>query len=230
MHNFMKSLGVRFTDEEKQLCLPTAYKMINLSFFVKMHGIISLEEATAHDSEFTKMCAELFLSCNADDEIIEKVFCYIVMADGHTGAALLERLIIAQGLSLLRDPHNPNYTPFVIASILGEKYLPELTDAANPKIRLNILTDPYLCAFPESAEFQHDMQQLSKEQMYRKLACAEHRAVAAAFKGCDAPFMESMRSRLSIAAIVTIGETMGDIEADKGEILRHQAAILSMSS
>lgn len=59
MQDFILRLGVQFSDEDKQKCLPIARRMVYLAHASYEQGILGLEDEVVSDSPFMKMGVNL---------------------------------------------------------------------------------------------------------------------------------------------------------------------------
>ena len=226
MHNFIQSLNVKFTEQEKQDCLPTACRIIDLFLFSRVNGIISLEVEVADESAFMKMSIDLLLN-DADENIMEQVFCCCILSNEYTGVELLNNLLISQGIIALRKCYNPFIVAYIMNSMLGEKYLPELLAMTNKKIDLNLVMDEYLSYLPESDEFQEKLLNLTRLDLSHLLTSTDYQSLAMAFKGCKKSFVNRMRDGAPIGTFIQICQVLSELEFQKETILQYQKAILN---
>ena len=126
MKDFIFDSHKQFTDEEVQKCIPIAKRMANLAILAREHGILSLDEYILDsDSDFLKAGVTMILSAT-QPIIINRVCSYAISSKGYTGADLLERLLISEGLIMIANPDaTAKDVAFILGAMLGEEYILE---------------------------------------------------------------------------------------------------------
>ena len=144
MQKFILNLGVQFSEEEKQKCLPTAHKMVHLAMLMHREGVLGLEdEVLSKDtySTFMKLGVKFILDF-IESGLMEKTFQHAILSGGFKGADLLERLLIAEGFLVMAPTpfcmpngdfamtassyHTASSVAHVLGAMLGEEYIVEL--------------------------------------------------------------------------------------------------------
>ncbi|MCL1996902.1 MAG: hypothetical protein FWG63_11895 [Defluviitaleaceae bacterium] len=227
MQTFIQNLNARFTAEEKQNCLPTAHRIIDLYLFSKVNGIIALEDEVAKDHGFLKMGIGLLLS-DSDETIMESVFCNSILADGFTGEDLLNRLLISKGVIALRKGYNIFATTYTVGSLLGEKYVEKLILEIKDKVNSNLFMYEYLFDLSESESFQGILLNLTQEELYHLLPYTDTKILAEAFRGCNTPFVQQMSDSLPVVTFIEICRELAGSRLDfnKEAILNCQSKVL----
>ena len=119
---FLKS-GCYFTDDEKETCKPTVFKLVEFANLARQRGLLALEtEILDEQNEFLKTAVNLMLDA-IDPVIIKQIFQNLMSADEYTGVELLNRLLIAEGVLSIQQQEHPRITALKLYSMLGEKYI-----------------------------------------------------------------------------------------------------------
>lgn len=217
-----------FTAEEKALCMPTAHKMISLACMAKYDGILSLESELCSGSDFLKMGIALLLEGAAPDELKEALG-RAIEADGHTGAALLERRIIAEGLAAIaRGVVSTDMVRALVGSHLGEKHADELLSADHESaISVEAALGKRAAALPESGDFEARMGGLSKLEFFYVLMSQNMLDLAPALMGCSGDFLGRVRECLGEGPFAHICRAFGAIgPMRKEDILEAQKRLI----
>ena len=116
-------MNCHFTDEEKEACISTIDRLLELANKARREGILSLEEDadTEQKNLFLKYGLEVFMSADIDET--RKVLQNLIWADNCTGSELLKRFIILEGLTSIIQGENPRLLEFKLTALLGEKYI-----------------------------------------------------------------------------------------------------------
>ena len=235
MQDFIISLNINlnFSDEEKQKCIPTARKMVHLANFAREQGILGLEEELETDmtnvtkgDPFMETGINLIINC-LDTSIVKEVLQYLILSGGYTGADLLEKLLIAQGLTGIQEGYDPFVTANFMGAMLGEKYISEIVDLAKDRlIETDTLIDKYTFPLYESGHFESKMLKLTRED-FSKALMNDINTLAIAFKGCSREFINStLREAVSERFFREICESFR-MAPNRDEILEAQAKILT---
>jgi len=236
MQEFILRLGVRFSDEEKRKCLPTAYRLIKLANIAYENGILALEQEVIEngiDSDFMKMGANLIFN-GVDPELVEKIFQHSVLSGGYTGADMLDRLLIAESFRIIQfgGPSTTMAVAYMAGAMLGEKYIPEIMSemasvTAKKEIDVDTLIEEYTIPLAESANFEERLLKLTKLELSYVLLRKDLIMLTTAFKGCNKSFIEHMRSGLPESSFERICELFRELPPQgKDEILIFQKMML----
>lgn len=226
MHNFILSQGIQFTPEEKQRCIPTVHRIVNLINLAWKNGILYLEvEVFEENNTFMKIGVDLL--CNGvTPDLMEKILCSYIAYGNYKGYELLEKLIITQGLLAIYQSYNPYVIVHIMASMLGEEYLPEILSTVNSTINLNTCINEHTFYLPESAEFEKELLKLTRLELSRVLMPLDYEVFGIAFQGCSKSFINQMRDGVSVNFFNQICSVFMQQLFIKEDILAHQKIIL----
>ena len=236
MQEFILHLELKFSDEEKQKCLPTALRMVNLAYMAESHGILALKnEVTAEDTPFMKMGVDLILEGLTPD-VIEKILQLSILSDEYAKTDLLDRLLILQGLTAIAGGYRPFVTAHIIGAVLGEKYISKITAPMNETLNLNDYIDKYTFPLPESSKFEKRLLELTRAELSLVLMPMDYFLLTIAFIGCSKSFINKMRDGVSENTFKQICKTFScrpspkeehpGCISPKEEISEHQNLIL----
>lgn len=123
MIEFIMRLNIRFTDEEKDACLPTVVKMGELAEKARREGLLAFEAlADSEDDVFFKRVLSMMVD-GLDKVSITMAMQAHILSDDLGGTKLLSRLIIAMGCICILCGDNPRIIMDFLLSMLGDKYL-----------------------------------------------------------------------------------------------------------
>lgn len=235
IQDFILYLGTQLTDSEKLECVPTAINMVDLAKKVQRDGILSLENEVEEHNEFMKMGINLILE-GLPVDAIERILHYSILSGGYTNKDLMNKLIMTQGLISITNHYSPFVTAQIVGSIIGEKFISEITSEVNKSKDLNTIIDKNTFPLAESINFEERLLELTRVELSQLLMPIHNFVIAMAFKGCNKFFIKKMRDGLSTNRYTEICETFSlltaPIEEDteyvslKTEALQHQAVIL----
>ncbi|MCL1806376.1 MAG: hypothetical protein FWG31_01610 [Oscillospiraceae bacterium] len=188
MQDFILRLNPRFSEADKEQCIPIVSKMITLAHIARRQGLLSLsKEIEEEEHLFFKTAVEMVLD-GREPEMAGQVLQYLILADGFTGALLLERLIISEAVLGIQQNRNPHDAALVLASMLGERYLPLFNrlsheDSMRNSIKLiDSLHDKK--AWPEYMVFEKMLLKQPVGCLQRILRNIDHQTLGVALHGC----------------------------------------------
>ena len=223
--DFILYLGLQLPDEEKEKCLSTAIRMINLAEIAYLKGIISLEDEVLNDTTFLKSGINLMLE-GIESTLLEKILHHSIISGGYTKTELLDRLIIAEGIVAIINFHSPLVMAHILGSIIGEKYTIELIETTNKTIDLNSFVDKYTVESSESIDFEAKLSKLTRAELSRLFMSSDNYDLAVAFKFCSKSFINKMRDGLSTTRFTQICDKFSRSNAPIELSLEHQNIIL----
>ncbi|MCL1996393.1 MAG: hypothetical protein FWG63_09330 [Defluviitaleaceae bacterium] len=225
MQNFMQNLNIEFSDKEKQNCYPTARRLIDLFLFSQINGILALRDEVQKDRKFLKMGINLFLG-GADVEVMEQVFCNLILSNSCDNEELLSKLLISQGVIMFGKQADPFLAAYSIGSILGEDYILELIDITEQDVNINLVLDEKLLNLSESENFQNVLSKLTDIEVWHLLGNFNCWVLAVAFHGCSKEFINGIRNNIHTSDFVQICRFLNQIQYDKETITENQNIIL----
>ena len=247
MQNFILNLGVQFSEEEKQKCLPTARKMVHLAMLMHSEGIVGLgEEVSSKDtySTFMKLGAEFILDC-VEPEMMEKIFQHAILSGGFSGADLLERLLVAEGFLVMapntfcmpngeyamtfNSYHTASAVAHVLGAMIGEEYIAELDALTKESIDVEKNINSYTSPLKESEPFEKRLLELTNDELVNFLMPMDAYLLAIALKGCSKSFIYHMKNGFSEASFLNVCKSFSypiNEPTFKDDVLHHQNIII----
>ena len=139
MNDLFIKLGCRFTEEEKESCIEVIYTLLDLANEARKRGILVLEDEVSQEEEniFLKHGISLVVD-GTDPDLLKDVLETMILGDGHTGAALLERLIMLKGIQAIQAGENPRIMAYRLSAMLGEAYVSRVCNAYEGKREENL--------------------------------------------------------------------------------------------
>ena len=116
-------LNCTFTDAEKEACIPTIKRIVQLGQKVRENGLLSLDDYTKNEQNFFLKTGIGLAVDSIDPETISEYLQILILADNRKGFELLERMIITQGVLCIINGDNPRMTGLRLTAMLGEEYL-----------------------------------------------------------------------------------------------------------
>jgi len=227
MHDFILRLNPTFTDEDKKRCIPTITKLVRIANIARINGVRVLEsEAKEEDSFFMQTALGLIVD-GRDPEIVIDILQHLILADKRDGFDLLERLLIIEGVHGIQMGENPRLLALCLGAMLGEKYLPEVSEEDFFKFRV-IETPKGKLTWPECESFEDKLSRHSSGDLYHLFEAVGISMLASALIGCGTTMLNWIRNSLSIRNFERICadmDTMQDVSKDF--VLHHQSEILS---
>ncbi|MCL2198114.1 MAG: hypothetical protein FWB80_04245 [Defluviitaleaceae bacterium] len=178
-----------FSNADKDACLPIIDMIIKSAEIARTKGIIALEEhALACENDFYSFGIALIVS-GTDPELVKNILNTLVTYGNHKDQALLERLIITDGILSIQEGQNPRIIKAKLHCFLGEEYMkercnfPKLYDDiqeqhenAQAQKALNDLRT-------ENENFNNTISMLSNNAIRKVLTHLEQKEIAIAVKG-----------------------------------------------
>jgi chemotaxis protein MotA len=123
MVDFIIKLNPHFTDVDKEACLPVIDKIVEFATIARSNGLLALElSANQAENIFLRTALNLIVDANDPDKVREMLE-HFILADNHSGAELLSRLIILEGVMRIAAGSNPRLIEEGLNMMLGEKYV-----------------------------------------------------------------------------------------------------------
>ncbi|MCL2851903.1 MAG: hypothetical protein FWE20_02540 [Defluviitaleaceae bacterium] len=214
MQNLMLQLHDRLLEADKEGCVPTVTRMIELAGLARSGGILELEAEIEEESNvFLRTGVELVVD-GRDPEIVEHVMLNLMLAGNYSGTELLKRMIIATGVLKIQQGENPSMTALTLASMLGEEYLAAAneTSCQYRVKRINRISMLYKrTALPESAEFEERLFKFYTPSIYHIVRSVEHDVLVTALCGCGGRLLGHIMGSVSQSKFAQICK---DIECE----------------
>lgn len=228
MKDFILQLGLKFSDDEKQECISTAHRIVNLSELAKEFGVLYLEHEVINDNNYIKLGVNLIVH-GVGTEAIETIFQYSILSAGCRGADLLNKLIISQGLISISQGYDSYVVGHIIGAMLGDKYLSDILDKRKNNVELNFnnIIDKYTTPMIESVTFEEKLLKLKRGDLVNILIFVEDKTIAMALKGCSKAFISHIKNAVSENIFKEICLLLQCLALSKEQILEHQNIILA---
>ena len=218
-----------FTNEDKEACLPIIDFLVKCANYARKEGILALEDMVEeHDCYFMKFALMLVVD-GVEPFLVKGMLENLMSTENHTGSALLERILITEGVLQLQAGQQYHLVEMMLLSFLGESFLQKrgfpnyqseivrhLDDAVNE--------DP----LPECVVFDSSIRAIHDKYISRILTEIETKYLPVALKGCGKATAKKIRKHLSERMELVM---VGDLEymyVEISEILEAQNKIVAV--
>lgn len=159
-----------------------------------------------------------------------------MLSEGYTGADLLEKLLIAEGLiaiiSLDHVIDRALLVAHVVGAMLGEKYMSEIlseVDVVKRKvIDVEALIDEYTSPVSGSEYFEERMLKLTKIELSYVLLATGPVSLSFALRGCSKSFIYEMKKGLQGDSLERICKLFQEFGVQEKEVISsYQCAMLN---
>jgi len=175
-----------FTKEEKDACLPIIDYLIYCSNVVRSEGILALENRfETHKNFFLRLLLQQ-ITDGVYPELVKSMATTLIDAENHVGTALLERRIIADGVTMIQAGENPRIIEIKLLCHLGEDYLLE-RGIANPSYKPPLITFENLlneAPLQECIFFDNIIQIINNRDLQCVLQFTDPEDIVIALNGC----------------------------------------------
>jgi len=226
MQNFTLHSTMQFSSKEKEKSFNTAKRMVGLVRIARQVGILGLEDEVKEDSAFMRKSIDLIVN-GLSPYHIENIIQSIILSNEYSETSLLDKLIIAQGVTAIMSRHSPFVVAHFTGAILGEEYIQKLIAETNGVINTNELIDNHSTYFPESINFEEKLLELTRAQLsyfLKPIAPSEHIILAETFRGCSKSFINKMKDGLSESSFNYICElfcSLLEIKEENLELIKN---------
>jgi len=112
-----------FTPAQRDACLPVVDLMLECSEVARTEGVLALEKWQGkQESKFLRFIVMLVVD-GVDPDLVLSMGRTLIESSGHEGAALLERMMLLEGLSSVQWGEHPHILEQKLLCMLGEAYL-----------------------------------------------------------------------------------------------------------
>jgi flagellar motor component MotA len=118
----MHDLSV-FTREEREACLSVVDKFSDLCTFARREGIFGMEELVQQESDAFVAFALALIIEGREPELVRHMLQTLTNSDGVTGAALLKRILITEGILAIQAGENKRTVELILLCHLGMEFL-----------------------------------------------------------------------------------------------------------
>ena len=113
----------KFSDEEKDACLPIVGLLMECTDKARKEGILALEDFVVKTGNDFLIFATMMILEGLDPEFVKGILETLLCTENFGGAARLERIIIIEGVLSIQAGNNPRILQLKLLSMLGERYL-----------------------------------------------------------------------------------------------------------
>jgi hypothetical protein len=228
MMEFILRKDAHFTDEEREKCLPTISRLIALANSARKEGVLALDAvAKGEKNLFLKAGLELIVD-GRDPEMVKSVLQHLLLAESHSGADLLDRLLIAEGILSVQMGENPLSITYKLGAMLGERFLQQALESAAPKKATSAPPKKEKAALPECTGFEDRLSRLGGS-MARLLEKTDKNILETALHGCSSTFtyqrLRTIVSESHFMSIIADMTAMGQVPRE--QVLTAQAQMLA---
>ena len=124
MNELILKFNYSFTNNEKEQCKPTIYKLVRIANLTRQMGIVAFKSELDQESSIFMKTAFGLLADGVEQTIVKQILQNLILADDHSGVELLNRLLIFEGAIAIQDGELPRLIEWKLFSMLGERYIP----------------------------------------------------------------------------------------------------------
>jgi len=237
MSDFILHFGAKFSDEDKRKCFGIIETVIKLANCARMMGVLALEEEIKDcESRFLQVGLELVVD-GTDPDIVKTVMQHMIQSGEHTGADLLERLMLAEGVLAIQSGMNPRVIVYTLGAMLGESYVGEAAEAFFGGSDMhspfnfnsdNMPTQPPQgrITLPECAAFEKRLSKLNARNLSVLINYMDIRTFTIALEGCSSAFLYQIQSTVSERVFAQICNSLKESSTPKAFVLQYQATVI----
>lgn len=123
MVKFILQQNVRFTDEEKEACLPAVDKVGKFAELARNQGLLAFVPALEKESNILFKRAMAMAVDGIDRYTLTESLQLMILSNSYSGEELLRSLIYTVGISRILCGDEPELVRMKLAAMLGKKYL-----------------------------------------------------------------------------------------------------------
>ncbi len=204
MIDLILKLNCNFSDADKEECFPVIFRIIDLSKLARMKGILALElEMENEQNFFLKTAIELVVD-GTDPKLVKEILQSIIVSGKYSGAQLLSRLIIAEGILSMQQGENPRIVELKLSALLGESYIQQINEKLSErefgvtKFHNFLRTLKGKEALQESLKFEELLLKLDKRSIQTIFRNLSIQCLVAALYGCSASLIYKVSENFSM--------------------------------
>lgn len=206
---------IQCTNNEKRECLDLLKRILDFSSVQRRHGLLRLESETEKlSSIFMRKALELVYQGVEPNYIRTILQNYIIVGD-YKGKALLERILISEGVLSIQAGENPLLIREKLSSYFGEDFIPEIDkffgkDIISTKERIQAFCSEVKDLIPISTDatgFEEVLLNMNPRSLQRLLRDVEISDAINALKGASGKLQVFMIENVSgTVALLIIDE------------------------
>jgi hypothetical protein len=222
-----------YSKEDKEKCLPTIYRLIDLAEMARREGVLAMEASMTDEPDpMLKIGIHLIVDGTAP-EVVERILQNIIAAEAYKGYDKLKSLLIMSGVLMIQAGENPNLIVMSLASMLGIEYIEKLGDGLTgltSKEHFLLMLDGFKeqLSIVESAPFEKTFNALGNRDIQIILRETDKNDLTRALQTCGYETVERFLCNLSHRLGAVIMGVMKGIPADREMSLACQKKILAV--
>jgi AraC-like DNA-binding protein len=236
--NMFLTAKEKFTNDDKNRCIPMIKKIIDFSKTSRSYGILALEERLERERQPAILVAGInLITDGTDPKWVEKILLNLLVSNGYTGYELLEAMIAAQGILLIQEGVHPHLICVALTSMLGSDYFQlvgnkylEFQYAQDKKKKYKELVESFTNqqGIPESEEFEKLIKSFNNEHFHSflKNAVKGSYQLSYALLICGHETVNAVLSQLSVTLGASIIEDMRSETYNKSYCLQCQREMI----
>lgn len=219
------------TKEERDACLPIIDDLLECTRIARTQGVLVLEDyAWNHKNYFLRFLLMMVVD-GTDPALVKGIAETLISSENRTGRALLERILITEGVLSIQAGEIPQILEAKLLCYLGESYLQARGIPENPNNpeRKDRIADAMAkkAPLPECVAFAELLQSLSNRDMQMVLKETDMKEIGISLKGCGEDAASHVGANLSSRLEAMIAEDMKRMGAIRqSDILESQAAMV----
>ncbi len=239
MYDLIIGHKLQCTNIEKRECLDTLNKLLKFSKITRKEGLLALEQEIEKQESLFMKKALMFISEGVDPANIRSILQNYIVVGDYRGKALLERILIMEGILLIQAGEKPVMIKEKLSSYFGEDFIPEMMRyfkddlSMDEKIKLYCeeIKELEPCFNEDSfvVEFENTILGLDDRSMQRLLRDMDIDDVINVMCGASGKLQMRFLNNISkIVALTVINEVSERKPLRKDYLHRAQECILNM--
>lgn len=237
MTELLLHLNCSFTQSEKQECVRFIKRIKSLANLARTYGILALEEEMESEESFFLKTGISLIVDGTDPVLVKTILQNLILSDKYTGAELLGRLILAEGVLSIQQGENPRIIGLKLASMLGEEFVRRekeefLCEQMDVMKKIQFLEEVKgKQRLPESSVFESKILDLDNRSIQLVLRGISEACLIGALCGCGGEVVRKIFSNVSEALGYRLEQGMEVFKLeDKEYVLKCQAKILEKAA
>ncbi len=235
MLDFNISQKIQCTNNEKRECLELLKSILEFSSIQRRHGLLRLESETEKlSSTFMRKALELVYQGVEPNYIRTILQNYIIVGD-YKGKALLERILITEGVLSIQAGENPLLIREKLSSYFGEDFTPEIDkyfgkDITSTKGKVQAFCSEVkdiIPILPDTTRFEEVLLNMDSRSLQRLLRDVEISDAINVLKGASGKLQVFMIKNVSrTVALLVIDELTVSQRISSQQVIESQNRIL----
>jgi hypothetical protein len=232
MLELMLKMNPHFTKEDRAACEPVIARILELAIIARREGILALEQAVQNEPDCFLKESLIAVVDAVEPEHIRKLMSYMIVSSDATGADLLRKFIMAEGVFEIQAGCNPRWINIMLGAILGGDYLSRLRAAENAeKDYVPTLGEFYEMIKhrkAEPGELEEKLMSMPDETISASISRADDSDLAIALMGLSADAIHKLMDNIDIKKaldVISIWKQTGpvrvvDVESAMKNVIR----------